>query len=60
MKKRCSTAKERWLNVQCDEIQELANKDTQTIYERVKEFTGIRRFCTGEVIIKNSEMAMKK
>ena len=61
IKMKCSAAKERWINKQCDEIEELEKRDTQMMYERVKELTGKRRLRTGEVIMKkNGEIAMEK
>ena len=47
IKRRCSAAKELWANVQCDEIEEVAHRDFQLMYERVKELTGKKKVAYG-------------
>lgn len=61
VKRRCSAAKEKWINEQCDGIEDLATRDTQMMYEIMKKFTGKRKISTGEAIMKrNGEIAMEK
>ena len=61
IKRRCSSAKEKWVNEQCEEIEALANRDKQMMYEKVKNVTGRSKIRTGEAIMKqNGDVAMEK
>lgn len=61
VKRKCFAAEERWINEECDEIEELANRDAQMIYERAKELTGNGMLRIGNAIMKKKgKMAMEK
>jgi hypothetical protein len=40
IKEMCRTAKEEWLNRECDELERLHITDTKKMHEKVKELSG--------------------
>ena len=61
VKKKCTEAKEAWLNEQCKEIEELSKRDSQKMYDRVKLLTGKKRLRTGNAIKKkDGKIAMEE
>ena len=54
IREECVKAKERWLNEQCKQIEDLEKINTNKIYDKIKELTGMRR-NTRSSNIKNKE-----
>ena len=50
----CNKAKETWMDERCQEIEDLNKRDTQLMYERVKELTNKRKPNSNKAI-KNTE-----
>ena len=40
IKRKCTEAKESWLDIQCEEIEQAKEKETTSIYKKIKEITG--------------------
>jgi hypothetical protein len=43
IKRMCNTAKEEWLNRECDELERLHLTDTKRMHEKVKDLSGKKR-----------------
>ncbi|KAG1696943.1 Craniofacial development protein 2 [Nymphon striatum] len=50
IKKRCNEAKENWLTIKCNEIENLKNKNDLDMYKRISEISGKRHTITSGCI----------
>ena len=48
----CNEAKEAWMNRECEELEELCNRDPQKMHERIKDLRGKRKRKSGIAIMK--------
>ena len=55
IKRKCKIAKEKWLNDQCKEIQELRYRDTPTMYQKIKQITGKKPRSSGNLKDENNK-----
>lgn len=52
IKQQCNIEKETWLDSQCEEIEDLEEKDRQAMNNKVKELANLKKYCSSSSCIK--------
>ena len=61
VKKKCNMAKEEWINMQCDEIEQNAHIDSKLMHKKIQELTGKKSSAkTGCLKSKDGDILMEK
>jgi hypothetical protein len=62
IRKMCSEAKEKWLNEKCQSIEKDYQRNSNKMYERIKEVIGNKKMCTssGCIRCKSGDVIMEK
>ena len=62
IKRKCTVAKNQWLNLKCAEIEKLQNTHSSTLYKEINEMSGRKKICcsSGCLKDKNGNILMEK